>query len=225
MILLGEDDGASAQEDLDPDENQCQQEAMERLVMVALTAAVEGRSGLEFERDVFRAGLLGADIGLSHRSRHFYRQCLYVADLVLNHLDCHEFDSVLDGIGTPGDFTLVCDPVSLGTGWTARHGTVLCMALCLISSSSHKPYSAMLAAPTMGLGDHAGKPMAELAFSAFATHPGQYARKVLRARLCLIGGDGGLTQGWEITCLCLVSGHRHSARIACPFVCLQGRSG
>ena len=172
-----------------------QQETMERLVMLAVSAAVEGRSGLEFERDVFRSSLLGASVGTSHHTRHFFRQALYVADMVTSHLDCQEFDAVLDGLGTPGDFTLVCDPVSLGTGWSARHGTVLCMALCFISSKSYQPFSAYFAAPTMDLGDHAGRAMAELALTTLANHPAQYDKTLLRARLSLIGGDGGLTRG------------------------------
>lgn len=171
------------------------QETMERLVTLAISAAVEGRSGLEFERDVFRSSLLGVSVGTSHHTRHFFRQSLYVADMVLSHLDCQEFDAVLDGLGTQGDFSLLCDPVSLGTGWSARHGTVLCMALCFISSKTYQPFSAYFAAPTMDLGDHAGRAMAELALSTLANHPGQYDKTLLRARLSLIGGDGGLTKG------------------------------
>lgn len=168
---------------------------MERLTMLAISAAVEGRSGLEFERDVFRSSLLGALVGTARHTRHFFRQSLYVADMVVSHLDRQEFDAVLDGIGTPGDFTLLCDPVSLGTGWSARHGTVLCMALCFISSKTHHPFSAYFAAPTMDLGDHAGQAMSKLALSTLANHPGQYDKEMLQSRLSLVGGDGGVTKG------------------------------
>ena len=61
--------------------------ALQNLVSLALSCAGEGRSGLEFEREVTRYQLAGADMGASLRSRHFYGEAVYRADMILSTME------------------------------------------------------------------------------------------------------------------------------------------
>ena len=169
--------------------------SMRHLVRLALSCAVEGRSGREFERDCQRLSLGGVTLGTSNQSRHFFRECLFIASLVLSHMDSLEWDLVLPGIGAASDVAFVLDPVSLGHGWAARHGTVLVMNIVLISPTTFKAFSPFFAAPTMPLGGHVGASVAALAVDTMASHPCTFNCKALRGRLALIGSDGGLAAG------------------------------
>ena len=53
------------------DRARIEEEAMRKLVRFALSNAVEGRSGLEFERGCERDCLAGAEVGQKQHSRHF----------------------------------------------------------------------------------------------------------------------------------------------------------
>lgn len=170
-------------------------QALKHLVRLALSCAVEGRSGKEFERDCQRWSLGGVMLGTSNRSRHFFRECLFIASLVLSHMDALEWDLVLPGIGTASDVAVVLDPVSLGHGWAARHGTVLVMNIVLISPVTFRAFSPFFAAPTMPLGGHAGASVAALAVETMASHPSTFNLNTLRGRLALVGSDGGLAAG------------------------------
>ena len=169
--------------------------SLQNLVSLALTCAVEGRSGREFERDCTRWSLAKVNMGSSDHSRHFFRQCLYVSSLVLSHMDSLEWDLPLAGIGTASDFCLVLDPVSLGHGWAARHGTVLVMNLVLVSSITCRAYSPFFAGPTMPLGGHSGANISAQALETLSQHPSNFNANALKARLALVGSDGGLAQG------------------------------
>ena len=137
-------------------------------------------------------------LGQSCHSRHFYREASFVSSMVLSHIDAFEIDQTISSIGTPSDFTVVLDPISLGHGWFARHGTVLTMAAVCVSSVNHKVHTLMLAAPTMGLGGHSGASIVGLALETLERHPGHFSKSCLQARLSLVGGDGGLSQGVDV---------------------------
>ena len=171
---------------------------MQRLVRLAISCCVEGRSGLEFERECARLTLAGVQLGESCHSRHFFREASFVSSMVLSHIDAFEIDQTISSIGTPSDFTVVLDPISLGHGWFARHGTVLTMAAVCVSSVNHKVHTLMIAAPTMGLGGHSGASIMNLALETLERHPGHFSKSCLQARLSLVGGDGGLTQGVDV---------------------------
>lgn len=110
-------------------------------------------------------------------------------------MDSLEWDLPLGGIGTASDFALVLDPVSLGHGWAARHGTVLVMCLVLVSPKTHRCYAPFFAAPSMGLGSHAGPKLASLALETMQNHPSNLNVNALKARMSLVGSDGGLSSG------------------------------
>ena len=89
--------------------------AMGNLVSLALSCAGEGRSGLEFERDVVRFQLAGAFMGRSLHSRHFFRETVFCADKILSFMESISFNQPLPGTGIASDFALLLDPVALGT--------------------------------------------------------------------------------------------------------------
>lgn len=171
--------------------------ALTNLVRVAISCAGEGRSGLEFEREVTRYQIAGALVGQSLHSRHFFRECVYVADLVLSMLDAQRYDAALPGLGIPSDVTLLLDGVSLGYGRVARNDTVLMMAFHMVAHNSGKLHSPMVGAPTLPVGGHSGGPMRDIALHALLSHPGQYDLAALRSRLALVGGDGAVCRGGE----------------------------
>ena len=86
--------------------------------------------------------------------------------------------------------------VSLGkSGRITRNGTVNMEALQLVSSHTGKLWSPMIAAPTMGIGDHSGNALAALTLKELEQHPGAWKLASLRARCSGIGGDGQVCAG------------------------------
>jgi hypothetical protein len=177
--------------------------AMRHVVTLAISCAVEGQSGLAYERQACRWQLAGVDVGTGLHSRRFFRDTLHVASLVLSQLEGLQWSLSLPGTGTPSDFALMVDPVSLGTGFAGRHETVLMMSIMVVNGATHKLCTPMLAAPTLGIGDHGGDKLVELCLQALAEHPALFDMASLRARLSLVGGDGGIVRGGRL--------HRHQS--------------
>ena len=105
--------------------------AMGNLVRLALSCAGEGRSGLEFERDVVRFQLAGAFMGRSLRSRHFFRETVFCADKILSMMESISWNQPLPGTGIASDFALLLDPVALGTTPVPKNLGYFLLALSL----------------------------------------------------------------------------------------------
>ena len=117
--------------------------AMRNLTSLALACAGEGRSGLEFEREVVRYQLSGATMGESLHSRHFFRETVFVADRILSVMDSFSWDRVLPGPGIASDFSLLLDPVALGHSAVPKNDEVLMLALNMVSSETCGLYTPM----------------------------------------------------------------------------------
>ena len=106
-------------------------EAMHNVVTCAISCAVEGLSGLAYEREVHRLQLMGLNVGTALHGRRFFQEVVHCSSLVLKQLEALSWNMPLNGTGCPSDFAVVLDPVSLGTGFTSRHDTVLMINVCL----------------------------------------------------------------------------------------------
>ena len=109
-----------------------------------MASAVEGRSLLEYERDVMRCELAGASIGTWYRGWRFVQEATALSSMVLQQFDAFDFNSPLPGLGIPSDFAILADPVSLGMEVRARHDVLLAMCLCLPSRHAGRLYTPML---------------------------------------------------------------------------------
>ena len=141
--------------------------------------------------------LAGVEMGASLHSRHFYREAVYCADMILSTMEGMSWNQPLPGIGIPSDFALLLDPVALGTSPVPKNDEVVMLALFLVSSQTCGLYTPMLGAPTLPPGGHAGAGLCAVALQALQQHAGQYDMAVLRARLALVGGDGAVRAGGE----------------------------
>ena len=169
--------------------------AMRNVVARAISCAVEGQSGLAYEREVCRLQLAGLNVGTALHGRRFFQEVVHSSSLVLKQLEALMWDAPLKSTGVPSDFALVIDPVSLGTGFTARHDTVLMMNLNIVHSGTGCLTTPMIGAPTLGAGDHGGDGLKSLCLCTMAEHPAMFDAATLQKRLSLIGGDGGIVRG------------------------------
>jgi hypothetical protein len=111
-------------------------EAFQNLVRIALSNAVEGRSFLEFERDVLRYRLASAAVGVKYADAAFTREVTALSSSVLQQLDALDFNKALAGLGIPSDIAVLADPVSIGLQARARHDVLLIVCLCLARASN-----------------------------------------------------------------------------------------
>ena len=169
------------------------------LVRTALSNAVEGHSGHEYERAVTRLGLCGIPVGGRFSDRRFAREVEFLAAQTLQHLDGHDINGVLPGLGIPSDFGLVIDPVSLGVGSSLfpRHGTILATCLTLVSRHNGSLYSPMLGGASLPVEGHTGNALRDLALQTLLNHPAGLGLAALQSRLSVVGGDGAIVRGGQ----------------------------
>ncbi|CAE7782232.1 unnamed protein product [Symbiodinium sp. CCMP2592] len=168
--------------------------AMENVCLLAISCAVEGQSGWAYERQAARWKEAGVHIGPALHSRRFFREVTHVASLVLSQLEGLQWSVPVLSTGCPSDFALMLDPVSLGSGFSAKHETVLMVTMMLVNSTGNLMVP-MCASPTLGIGDHRGDKLVDLTLKCLEDHPGVFDRETLRARLSLVAGDGGIVAG------------------------------
>eukprot|EP00439_Symbiodinium_sp_Y106_P054581 s2898_g7.t1 len=178
-------------DDQPPEDNDTAQVAMRHVVARAISCAVEGQSGLAYEREVCRLQLAGVNVGTALHGRRFFQEVIHASSLVLKQLEAFIWDTPLRSTGVASDFALVMDPVSLGTGFTARHDTVLMMNINIVHNGTGCLTTPMIGAPTLGVGEHAGEGLKALCLRTLAEHPGMFDVATLQKCLSLIGGDGG----------------------------------
>ena len=193
-------------DDQPPEDNDTAQVAMRHVVARAISCAVEGQSGLAYEREVCRLQLAGVNVGTALHGRRFFQEVIHASSLVLKQLEAFMWDTPLRSTGVASDFALVMDPVSLGTGFTARHDTVLMMNINIVHNGTGCLTTPMIGAPTLGVGEHAGEGLKALCLRTLAEHPGMFDVATLQKRLSLIGGDGGIVSGGP--------DHRHKSTAA-----------
>lgn len=181
---------------------------LERVVQRALYCCFENRTGLEYERDMASlADLCPGMFGTTCRGREFYTNVIHLAATSMRHLDGLDLSLALPGLGICSDVSLMLDPVSLGTGTFARHGTTLVLCVASISAHTHRIQSIFLDAPTMSMQGHTGDSVRDLALETMKNHPASLSMAALKGRLCCVTGDGALCQGGRLA--------QHSSSGAC----------
>ena len=171
------------------------QQAMRHVVRLALSNLVEGRSGLEYERDATRLSLCGLALPARCQTRHFLRDVEHLAGRIIEYLDAADLHTPLGALGIPSDFGMLMDPVTIGTNKFARHETVLMLCLSVVSPHTHKIHTPMFGGESMGLGGHTGEAQVSLTAEMLEKHPAGLGKRALQARLSIVGGDGAVTEG------------------------------
>ena len=111
---------------------------MRSSVRLALSNAVEGRSGLEFERGCERYCLAGTEMGQKQHPRHFARQVEFIGSRILQEMDACSMTAILQGLGIPSDFGRVMDPVTIGGAGFSRHEAVNVIVMSLVSPATYR---------------------------------------------------------------------------------------
>ena len=142
----------------------------ENLVRLSLAGATEGRSLRGYERDVARMLLSGGQCGDKSHTRKFAVEAQHVGANLLRLLDAQDINRMLPGLGIPSDLAIVFDPVSLGSGMFTKHGSVLMLAVALVSAETLGLYAPMVDAPVMGLESHTGPALRDRALQALGDH-------------------------------------------------------
>ncbi|CAK9084428.1 unnamed protein product [Durusdinium trenchii] len=191
---------------------------LERVVQRALYCCFENRTGLEYERDMASlADLCPGMFGTTCRGREFYTNVIHLAATSMRHLDGLDLSLALPGLGICSDVSLMLDPVSLGTGTFARHGTTLVLCVASISAHTHRIQSIFLDAPTMSMQGHTGDSVRDLALETMKNHPASLSMAALKGRLCCVTGDGALCQGGRLA--------QHSSSGACEKIWVEIHPG
>ena len=167
--------------------------AMQNIVTVALGCAAEGRSGLEFEREMKRCRNLGVDCGNSLHGRKIFEESIFTAAMISRNINREEWSIPLGSLGIPSDVSLAVDGVSLGYGKCPRHDTLLVIVAVLVGPDGCL-MTPLAASPTIGLGQHGGDALSDLTLSSIRPH---FKLSDLKARLASISGDGAMVQGGE----------------------------
>ncbi|CAK9107316.1 Putative glycosyl hydrolase [Durusdinium trenchii] len=161
---------------------------LERVVQRALYCCFENRTGLEYERDMASlADLCPGMFGTTCRGREFYTNVIHLAATSMRHLDGLDLSLALPGLGICSDVSLMLDPVSLGTGTFARHGTTLVLCVASISAHTHRIQSIFLDAPTMSTQGHTGDSVRDLALETMKNHPASLSMAALKGGARKVG--------------------------------------